>query len=282
MDILNPTEEEIDLAAATFSLGPITVADIKNQTAREKVETFRRYYVACFHPLQHALEAPKQSVTHARTFAVVFPTGLLSFTFLPALHGHRTRELNRPSDSASLDSEWICCALLYGLESREILALNMLTYFRENIINEAHVVVDSIGAELDAIEGHIHIDSPDDVSTIPAQVYAWRERATGLERFLAVKAVLVKTLQRHRNKHRSSTSFDKTGSYLDYIYSHISSLMSNLTEAERSLYLLHSTYLAKRSMNISRMGSRIAFIAFLIVLFNIIFAVAIYHRPWKE
>lgn len=78
MDILNPTNEDINFLATTFALSPLTVGDIRNQVSLEKVESLGQYYVVCFRLLLDQPNTSKTSTTQGYIYAIVFPGGLLS------------------------------------------------------------------------------------------------------------------------------------------------------------------------------------------------------------
>ncbi len=91
-----------------------------------------------------------------------------------------------------------------------------------------------------------------------------------MKKFLADKAILVGNIARYGRRHNRSIVHDEIGSYLDQTRSHISMLMSNITDCERLLAKLHSTYLAKlsghRKHNYDRTVVMSAFIGYLFLL----------------
>jgi len=111
VDIPNPTGQEVDAIAATFALNQLTLEDIKRRTACEKCEFLGPYYVVSL-DLSPQLQDIPGGAERARTYAVVFPAGVLTITFCSTPSGQYACKLRRPD--MGFTSEWICCALLYG------------------------------------------------------------------------------------------------------------------------------------------------------------------------
>ena len=113
LDILDPTDQEIDALTEEFRIHARTSVAIKTRRALEKVEVFQHYYFGSFRSFYLEEKAGLSHITPTSVFTLVLGKGLLSFAFGPSLHAAAVqKQLWRLNDPGFPCSDWICCALL--------------------------------------------------------------------------------------------------------------------------------------------------------------------------
>lgn len=113
LDVLNPSEEEINAISRAFAIHPLTSEDIKTQETREKVELFPRYYFVCFRSFEQMDKTSEDYMEIVNVYMVVFREGMISFTFRPSPHAANVRRrIGKLRDYVALSSDWICYAMM--------------------------------------------------------------------------------------------------------------------------------------------------------------------------
>jgi len=113
LDVLNPSEEEINAISRAFSIHPLTSEDIKTQETREKVELFPRYYFVCFRSFNQMDKTSEDYMEPVNVYMVVFREGTISFTFRQSPHAANVRKrIGKLRDYVALSSDWICYAMM--------------------------------------------------------------------------------------------------------------------------------------------------------------------------
>lgn len=113
LDIVNPTEPELEAISRAFSIHPLTTEDIMTQEAREKVELFKQYYFVCFRTFYQLDNASEQFLDPVNMYMVVFRDGVLTFSFTENPHAANVRKrIGKLRDYVSLSSDWICYAMM--------------------------------------------------------------------------------------------------------------------------------------------------------------------------
>lgn len=113
LDMLNPSEEEINAISRAFAIHPLTSEDIKTQETREKVELFRQYYFVCFRSFYQMDKTSEDYMEPVNVYMVVFREGIISFTFRPSPHAANVRKrIGKLRDYVALSSDWICYAMM--------------------------------------------------------------------------------------------------------------------------------------------------------------------------
>ena len=114
LDMLNPSEEEINVICKAFGVHPLTREDITERESREKVELFRSYYFVCFRSFWQIDQEDEDFLEPVNVYMVVFREGLLTFTFNQNPHASNVRKrIMRLRDYVNLSADWICYALMY-------------------------------------------------------------------------------------------------------------------------------------------------------------------------
>ncbi|KAI9683116.1 MAG: Mg(2+) transporter [Trizodia sp. TS-e1964] len=239
LDVLNPTDEEINVIAKAFCIHPLTSEDIKTQEAREKVELFKQYYFVCFRSFFQADKAHEDYMKPLNVYATVFRAGAISFTFCPSPHAANVRKrIGRLRDYVSLSSDWICYALI------------------DDIVDSFGPVIHNIENETDLIEDQVFIAREDDLTSLLRQVGECRKKVNHLMRLLGGKADVIKGFAKRCTSQYPMLPRADIGLYLGDIQDHVVTMMSNLAHFDKMLSRSHSNFLAQISVDNIVTGNR--------------------------
>lgn len=119
MNVLNPTEEELNVFKGAFGIHRLTTEDIITQEAREKVELFKQYYFVCFRSFYQMDKTSENYMDPVNVYMVVFRQGILTFTYTQSPHAANVRKrIGKLRDFMLLGADWICYAMMYVLPLR--------------------------------------------------------------------------------------------------------------------------------------------------------------------
>jgi magnesium transporter len=232
LDMVNPTEEEVSAICKAFGVHPLTREDITIQEPREKVELFHQYYFVCFRSFFQADQDSEDYLEPVNFYAVVFKEGLLTFTFTDSPHTLNVRKrIGRLRDYISLNSDWICYALI------------------DDIVDSFAPVLRGIEQETDAIEDQVFTARIEDSREILRAIGECRKKVMQLIRLLGGKADVIKGFAKRCNESYSVAPRGDVGLYLSDIQDHVVTMMSNLGHFEKMLSRSHSNYLAQISVD---------------------------------
>lgn len=114
MNVLNPTEEELNVFKGAFGIHRLTTEDIITQEAREKVELFKQYYFVCFRSFSQMDKNSENYMDPVNVYMVVFRQGILTFTYTQSPHAANVRKrIGKLRDFMLLGADWICYAMMY-------------------------------------------------------------------------------------------------------------------------------------------------------------------------
>ena len=113
LDVLNPTEPELEMFQKAFDIHRLTAEDIERQEIREKVELFHRYYFVCFRSYQMDKNS-EDYLEPVNVYMVVFRQGILTFSYEANPHASAVRKrIGKLRNYINLTADWICYALMY-------------------------------------------------------------------------------------------------------------------------------------------------------------------------
>lgn len=239
LDILNPTEEEMDMIQKAFGIHRLTAEDIEAQEIREKVELFNQYYFVCFRSFYQMDENSEDYLEPVNCYMVVFREGILTFTYKPSPHAADVRKrIGKLRNYINLTADWICYALV------------------DNIVDSFAPVLHNLEIEADTIEDSVYIARQEDLSSLLRRIGECRKRVMALLRLLGGKADVIKGFAKRCNEQFGSAPRGEIGLYLGDIQDHVVTMMSNLGHFEKMLSRTHSNYLAQLSVDNLRQGNR--------------------------
>lgn len=260
LDMLMPTEEEVEVICKAFNIHGLTREDIITQETREKVELFKSYYFVCFRSFFQIDKTSEDYLEPVNVYAVVFREGVLTFTFAPSPHAANVRKrMGRLRDYVALGADWICYALI------------------DDIVDTFGPVIDSVERETDTIEDSVFTARSEDSRHIFRQIGDTRKKVTTLSRLLGGKADVIKGFAKRCNEQYSMAPRSDVGLYLSDIQDHVVTMMSNLGHCDHMLSRSHGNYLAQLQVDNIAQGNRtneglskVTFLATILVPLNLV------------
>ncbi|PVH92986.1 Mg2+ transporter protein [Periconia macrospinosa] len=251
LDILNPTEGEINALAKAFSIHPLTSEDIKTGEIHEKVEVFKHYYFVCFRSFNRMGKAGKYHVEPLNVYILVFREGTLSIAFRPSPHAANVQNRIRMlRNYIALSSDWICYALI------------------DDIVDSFSPLISEIEQETNAMEDSVFVTRVHELSSVLLQVHVCRKKTMSTIHLLRSKGFVIKSLARH---------CDGISLFLGDVQDHLVTMKSKLDHYEGILSRSHSDYLTRLSVDRTRTGNqtvkfivKITVIAAILVLLNVV------------
>lgn len=231
LNILNPTDEEIDILSKVFSIHQLTIEDIKTREAIEKVETFKQYYFCSIRSFYKDEDKDGGSnLEPTNLYAIVFGGGILSFAFGQSEHAANVRKrVGRLGTGAPLSGNWICYALI------------------DDIVDSFGPVILHIEQETSTIEDSTFITPADDSGPLLRQIYRSRMKIMAALGLLRNKVSVIKSFARQCDEQNTTVSHGEIHLYFGDIQDHVATMMSDLDHFENMLSRSHWNYLARLS-----------------------------------
>ena len=114
LDVLNPSEDELEMFQKAFGIHRLTAEDIERQEIREKVELFKQYYFVCFRSFYQMDTTSDDYLEPVNVYMVVFREGIITFTYAQSPHATEVRKrIGKLRNYINLTADWICYALMY-------------------------------------------------------------------------------------------------------------------------------------------------------------------------
>ncbi|KAK6528824.1 Mg(2+) transporter [Orbilia ellipsospora] len=258
LDVVNPTEGEIDILVNAFSIHPLTEEDLKMREPRERIELFKHYYYMCFHSFYRSPNGDDY-----RSFGVhviVFHQGVLSFTFSKqSRHAANVQtRMGRLRDYVTFTSGWICYAII------------------DDIIDSFASRIVEIDRESSSLEDDVSLRGAADSDSLLMQIHICRQKVMSTIRLLKGKVGIIKRLTKGCSQVGPR---DDIKLYLDDILDHAETMISNLNHFDEILLRSRFSYLAQISVDqidakqkIFRTMSKCAAIGAILVSLNVICA----------
>ncbi|KAI6094133.1 hypothetical protein EDD16DRAFT_1883208 [Pisolithus croceorrhizus] len=239
LDVLSPTDEEMNVLSKVFGIHPLTTEDIQMEETREKIELFRNYYFVCFRSFD---QDPYGStyLEPLNMYIVVFREGILSFHFRPTPHPQNVRRrIKQLKDYINVTSDWISYALI------------------DDITDAFGPLIQSIECEVDSIDELVLILKDTEQSDMLRRIGRCRRKVLGLLRLMGNKADVVKGLAKRCNENWRVAPTSDIGLYLSDIQDHLITMTQNLNHYEKILSRSHSNYLAQISIEMTDANNQI-------------------------
>ncbi|KAI4151897.1 MAG: hypothetical protein LQ340_003217 [Diploschistes diacapsis] len=239
LDVINPTEEEMDMFQKAFGIHRLTTEDIETKESREKVELFHQYYFVCFRSFHQMDKESDDYLEPVNVYMVVFREGILTFTYAPSPHAAEVRKrIGRLRNYINLTADWICYAMV------------------DNIVDCFQPVIRNLEIETDNIEDSVFVARSEDFSSSLRRIGECRKKVMTLMRLLGGKADVIKGFAKRCNEQFGVAPRGEIGLYLGDIQDHVVTMMSNLGHFEKMLGRSHSNYLAQLSVDQIQQGNR--------------------------
>lgn len=260
LDVVNPTQDEINAISRAFRIHPLTTEDILTQESREKVELFPQYYFVCFRTFYQIDKSSEDFLEPVNVYIVVCREGVLSFSFADHPHATNVRKrIARLRDYVALGSDWICYAMI------------------DDIVDSFAPVIRDAEHESEAIEDQVFVAREDDFTRLLQRIGEARKKVINMMRLLGGKADVIKGFAKRCNEQYSVTPRGDIGLYLGDIQDHVVTMMSNLNHIEKMLSRSHGNYLAQvqveglvRGNHANKLLAKFTLIATILVPLNLI------------
>lgn len=231
LDVVNPTQAELDVLASAFQIHRLTKEDIEMQEPREKVELFRDYYFVCFRSF-NGNKLSEDFLEPVHLYIIVTTDGVLSFQYHPNSHARNVRRrISKVGDFVSLGPDYICYALI------------------DDIVDSFGPLVHDAEEASETIEDGVFVARDEDFGTLLRQIGMERKRVLNMMRLLGGKADVIKGFAKRCNEQFDITPRGDIGLYLGDIQDHVVTMMSALGHVEKMLSRSHANYLAQLSVD---------------------------------
>ncbi|KAI1000798.1 putative metal ion transporter [Podosphaera aphanis] len=250
LDVLSPTDAEMNVLSKTFGIHPLTTEDILMQEVREKVELFHNYYFLNYRSFEQDTNN-EDFLEPVNMYVIVFREGVISFHFSLTPHpANVRRRIRQLKDFLILSSDWISYAIIDDIT-------DVFAPLIQNIEDEVDDIDDAI-LKLHSPISEAKIKKTDDKCTeigeatfgetggdMLRRVGDCRKKVMGLYRLLGNKADVIKGFAKRCNEHWDIAPRSEIGLYLGDIQDHIVTMTGNLSHYEKILARSHGNYLAQ-------------------------------------
>ncbi|KAG0296287.1 CorA metal ion transporter [Linnemannia gamsii] len=284
LDILDPSDFDMQILAKHFHVHPLTIEDISTEEQREKYEVFRHYYFVCFRTFDQDYNSGSY-LQPASMYSVVFRDGIVTFHFRPVNHHLNVlRRMEQLHSHITLTPDWINYAIL------------------DDITDSFASPIQTIEYEVDSIDDLVLLLRENETTDMLRRIGSCRKNVMAMSRLLANKADVVRGLmkrfdERYAIAPLASTSAtaaatttataatapggapsvknDELGHnmtavpglhqhyrdgeillYLGDILDHVLTMLQSLGSYEKILDRSHSNYLAQISLEINQLSNK--------------------------
>ncbi|KAG0351225.1 CorA metal ion transporter [Gamsiella multidivaricata] len=178
LDILDPSDFDMQILAKHFHVHPLTIEDISTEEVREKYEVFRHYYFVCFRTFDQDYNSGSY-LQPASMYSVVFRDGIITFHFRPTNHHINVlRRMEQLHSHITLTPDWINYALL------------------DDITDSFASPIQTIQYEVDSIDELVLLLRESETTDMLRRIGSCRKNVMSLSRLLSNKADVVRGLMK--------------------------------------------------------------------------------------
>ncbi|KAF9153401.1 CorA metal ion transporter [Linnemannia schmuckeri] len=178
LDILDPSDFDMQILAKYFHVHPLTIEDISTEEQREKYEVFRHYYFVCFRTFDQDYNSGSY-LQPASMYSVVFRDGIITFHFRPSNHHLNVlRRMEQLHSHITLTPDWINYAIL------------------DDITDSFASPIQTIEYEVDSIDDLVLLLRENETTDMLRRIGSCRKNVMAMSRLLANKADVVRGLMK--------------------------------------------------------------------------------------
>ncbi|KAG0200970.1 CorA metal ion transporter [Mortierella sp. GBA30] len=178
IDILDPSDFDMQMLAKHFHIHPLTIEDISTEEVREKYEVFRHYYFVCFRTFDQDYNSGSY-LQPASMYCVVLREGILTFHFRPTTHHLNVlRRVEQLQSHITLTPDWINYALL------------------DDITDSFASPIQTIEYEVDSIDELVLLLRENETTDMLRRIGSCRKNVMSMSRLLTNKADVVRGLMK--------------------------------------------------------------------------------------
>lgn len=239
LDCLDPTECEMKVIGDAFGIHPLTIEDICQKEAYEKVEMFKNYYFLCFNTFNSDKDS-EEFLDPITIYLIVFKDGVITFHFTPVNHiANVRRRVRQLRDFVRVSPDWLCYAIL------------------DDITDSFAPIIQELEIEIDVIEDSVYLSRKPDFSPMIRRIGESRSKVNLMLRLLSRKADVIKMFAKRCNDEYKQTPNKEIAIYLGDIQDHIITMRTNLSVYEKMLSRSHTNYLAQLQVESVNSNNRV-------------------------
>ncbi|KAF9283863.1 CorA metal ion transporter [Mortierella antarctica] len=283
IDILDPSDLDMQICAKYFHVHPLTIEDISTEEVREKYEVFRNYYFVCFRTFDQDYNSGSY-LQPVSIYCVVLREGIITFHFRPTNHHLNVlRRLEQFHSHITLTPDWINYALL------------------DDITDSFASPIQTIEYEVDSIDELVLLLRENETSDMLRRIGSCRKNVMAISRLLTNKADVIRGLMKRfderylfitgnssggatgttgptgipagaqqapvedsashvqQQQQQQQQQYHREGEmllYLGDILDHVLTMIQSLSSYEKILARSHSNYLAQISLEINQLSNK--------------------------
>ncbi|KAG0078145.1 CorA metal ion transporter [Podila epicladia] len=286
IDILDPSDLDMQICAKYFHVHPLTIEDISTEEVREKYEVFRNYYFVCFRTFDQDYNSGSY-LQPVSIYCVVLREGIITFHFRPTNHHLNVlRRLEQFHSHITLTPDWINYALL------------------DDITDSFASPIQTIEYEVDSIDELVLLLRENETSDMLRRIGSCRKNVMAISRLLTNKADVIRGLMKRfderylfitgnssggatgatgatgptgmpigaqqapvedsashvqQQQQQQQQQYHRDGEmllYLGDILDHVLTMIQSLSSYEKILARSHSNYLAQISLEINQLSNK--------------------------
>ncbi|KAJ1978631.1 CorA metal ion transporter [Dimargaris verticillata] len=238
LDIMRPTQLDMDLLTNVFHIHPLTEEDILTEESREKCEMFRHYYFTCFHTYSSNPDA-KAFMEPVSLFMVVMPGAILSFHHCPMHHQRNVLQRMRTlADSIPITPDWVNYALI------------------DDITDSLSPLVELVSQEVKSIDELVLILRSNEQADMLQRIGAARKKVMAVQRLVSLKGYVIKALIKRFDERRWDTPASGIKFYYSDVLDHIITMLQDTNQFDSIVHRAHANFLAQISLEITISSNR--------------------------
>ncbi|KAJ1976882.1 CorA metal ion transporter [Dimargaris xerosporica] len=238
LDIMRPTQLDMDLLTNVFHIHPLTEEDILTEESREKCEMFRHYYFTCFHTYNSNPDA-KGFMEPVSLFMIVMPGAILSFHHCPMHHQRNVLQRMRTlAASIPVTPDWVNYALI------------------DDITDTLSPLVELVSQEVKSIDELVLILRSNEQADMLQRIGAARKKVMAVQRLVSLKGYVIKALIKRFDERRWDTPASGIKFYYSDVLDHIITMLQDTNQFDSIVHRAHSNFLAQISLEITISSNR--------------------------
>jgi magnesium transporter len=233
LDLLDPTEEELNALGTALDIHPLTIEDIQSEDTREKCDVFSNYY---FVSVKGIVDDEESIVKPVPISILVFKQCIISIQYVSNIHTHRVLQRFKSQKLRfhhNITPDYVCYSLLDEITD----AFLPVTRFLEH--------------DMQSIDDLVRVLKASEQTDMLKRITVSRKRVVLISRLMNTKPELIKLVV-----NRMKTDSKDILIFLEDIYDHAVTMKQDLIQYEKALARSYSNYLAQISIEITQASNR--------------------------
>jgi magnesium transporter len=233
LDLLDPTEEELNALEQAFDIHPLTIEDIQSEDTREKCDVFPNYY---FVSVKGIVDDEEAIVKPVPVSILVFKQCIISIQYISNVHTHRVLQRFKSQKLRfhhNIRPAYVCYSLLDEITDAFLPVIRFLEH------------------DMQSIDDLVRVLKASEQTDMLKRITVSRKRVVLISRLMNTKPELIKLVV-----HRMKTDSKDILIFLEDIYDHAVTMKQDLIQFEKALARSYSNYLAQISIEITQASNR--------------------------